>query len=216
MLLIYNDHETCVLKNGIPYKRNNSFYSDKPIQLPEAECYAAIHVSNDEFHSCKCQYSVPEFVSTGEVTKLKCRVGYYSIREKTFNERSIIIGNIAIESIVVFKNSKDNYNFITHARCWYYEDGETLVGREDRAWKEDTYVIPVETGYRIPDKLLSLINEKLELNLQYEAENDRYYYQKIYDEDRIAGLAMRRGGEISNFKFVVQVLKVVLLEYRGE
>lgn len=117
----------------------------------------------------------------------------------------------------ISKGLQHFYNFITHSRCYKYIDGQYRAGRDDYEWKEDTYIIPSETGYRIPDKLLSLINKKLGLGLCYEEEGDWYYYQKKYDREYIGGMFwQRKGGEVSNFELVASMLKIALLEYRDE
>ena len=104
----------------------------------------------------------------------------------------------------------NQYCIFRNMKCWHYIDGQYRVGRDDYEWDEDTYAIPILGGCKISDKVLEDINRELEIDFQYQHENQRYYFRACSESETIAGMAKRRGGEISNENTLSQILKIML------
>lgn len=106
----------------------------------------------------------------------------------------------------------NQYCIFRNMKCWHYIDGQYRVGRDDYEWDEDTYAIPVLGGCKISEKVLDAINRELKINFQYQEESQRYYFRVCGESETIAGMAKRRGGEISNENTISQILKIMLAE----
>lgn len=95
-------------------------------------------------------------------------------------------------------------------RIWDYYDGERRVGRDDHDYNEQTIVFPIYSNYHLKDKMIDLINEQLDIKLSLEEENCRYYSYKIYDSDWNSTFTGRKGGAISNHKYILKILTEVI------
>jgi hypothetical protein len=135
-----------------------------------------------------------------------------SIEGKDFKEIKIEIGYFDIETQVLQPNEYNQYCIFRNMKCWHYIDGQYRVGRDDYEWDEDTYAIPVLGGCKISEKVLDAINRELKINFQYQEESQRYYFRVCGESETIAGMAKRRGGEISNENTISQILKIMLAE----
>ena len=97
------------------------------------------------------------------------------------------------------------YDFIADMEATHIEDGITRVGRDDREWKEKTFIIPFKKNFWASDTYINKINELLDIKLEFQEEYisehswdesknhaARYYYFERYDDDYVAGLACCR------------------------
>ena len=77
----------------------------------------------------------------------------------------------------------------------HFQDGQYRVGRDDREWKEKYYDFPLNSDYLPNDRLISKINDLLEIELQSKENQGikrSYSFYEIYDKDYIAGITEGR------------------------
>ena len=108
---------------------------------------------------------------------------------KTFNSTN------AFKKIRISNDFEKIYNFIYGMEATHFQDGQYRVGRDDREWKEKYYDFPINSDYLPNDRLISKINDLLEIELKC---NDKqgikksYSFFEVYDEDYIAGMTEGR------------------------
>lgn len=102
------------------------------------------------------------------------------------------------------------YNCIKYARIWHYYDGQRRVGRDDHDWEEETIVIPVVIGYRLTEKMISLLNKLFEADLAFQPQFCRYYSFRTYNSDWTSTFFGREGGPICNQNFVIKILNSLI------
>lgn len=105
------------------------------------------------------------------------------------------------------------FNFILKMRHWSYEDGSSRVGRDDSFWNEDTYIIPVETGFLVPEKLLQDINQELDLSFKYHQDENRYFCRINSNFHYGGGAASRIGRETGTISLLVPIIKLAVKYY---
>lgn len=97
------------------------------------------------------------------------------------------------------------FDFIADMEATHFEDGITRVGRDDREWKEKTFIIPFKKNFWARNTYINKINELLDIKLEFQEEYvsehswdesknhpARYYYFEEYDDGYVAGLACSR------------------------
>ena len=102
-----------------------------------------------------------------------------------------------VEKIIPSRELFEIFCFFSNMEATHFQDGITRVGRDDREWKELSFIFPLLSEFRPNIALIQKIDELLQINLSfYQSKNDSnsigYSYFKIYDNDYIAGLACNR------------------------
>lgn len=123
------------------------------------------------------------------------------------------------------------FDFIADMEATHIEDGIIRVGRDDREWKEKTFVIPFKKYFWASDIYINKINELLDIKLEFQEEyisehswdesnnhSARYYYFERYDDDYIPGLACSRhdiGSSELRKKSFYKILDYFMKKYIG-
>lgn len=107
--------------------------------------------------------------------------------------------NLPSESFLII------YDFIANMEVSHVEDGQYRAGRDDREWKEKTFIFPFTDKLENSDAIVDDINRILGIKLQYQEKFEseyswdseknhpaRYFYFEQYDDDYIAGMACTR------------------------
>ena len=92
------------------------------------------------------------------------------------------------------------YDFIADMEASHIEDGLYRVGRDDKEWKEKTYIFPFKKELKDSETIVGKINTILGIELEFKNKLEHswdssknhsacYYYYERYDDDYISGMA---------------------------
>ena len=107
----------------------------------------------------------------------------------------------AFKKIYISNDFEKIYNFIYGMEATHFQDGQYRVGRDDREWKEKYYDFPINSDYLPNDRLISKINDLLEIELkcnEKQGVKKSYSFFEVYDKDYIAGMTEGRVDLCSN------------------
>lgn len=89
------------------------------------------------------------------------------------------------------------YDFIADMEASHIEDGQYRAGRDDREWKEKTYMFPFKKELKDSETIIGIINRLLNIKLEPSWDSSEnhlsYYYSfECYDDGYIGGMACSR------------------------
>lgn len=210
-----NDDVTCyIIINSDDNKIANYYLSNLLGQIIESE----LHVDEIDNH---IQYK-------GKLLNLPCYTRYDADSLKRFLQRKLYFHIFEIynqEEIIEgfkYQTSSKRYkeealldykvrallNFILSIKATCFEDGENRVGRDDRGWLEYTVLFSAEYNYIPNEFLLNLINNELNIKLDYKENELCYFCQYQTAHEYIAGMARRKdyGSEELQRKYLHKLL----------
>ena len=210
-----DDDVTCYIKFKSEDNQIENYYLSNLLgQIIESE----LHVDKIENH---IQYK-------GKLLNLPCYTKYDSDSLRRFLQRKLYFhifeqyrqdeviegfkyqtkSNRHIEKKLLDYKVRALLNFILSIKATCFEDGENRVGRDDRGWLEYTVLFSAEYNYIPNEFLLNLINNELNIKLDYKENELCYFCQYQTAHEYIAGMARRKdyGSEELQRKYLHKLL----------
>lgn len=153
--------------------------------------------------------NIPKEIFIPKETYIKCLLylGLYANYDKNMAKKNFLIlpyKKIDFNNIVHVspdRKFQEVFDFILNMETTHIHKGQYRVGRDDREWKEATFILPDKNITEInKDKLVEKINKILDIKLEYTTtekldlpykrnEENIFYYHEYYDYEYVAGLA---------------------------
>ena len=147
------------------------------------------------------------FISKEKYIKCLLFLGIYANYNKDMAKKNFLIlpyNKIDFNDFVHIcpdRKIQEIFDFILDMETTHTQEGQYRVGRDDREWKEVTFILPdknlTDTN---KDKLITDINKILKIKLEYvttdkiylpnkENYKEIFYYREIYDAEYVSGMA---------------------------
>ena len=128
--------------------------------------------------------------------------------------------NFACKTKHISFTAEEEYllNFILDMRVGVFEDGQTRVGRDDYSWTETSYIFSYEHGYKPSQDIIDTINHTLNIKLQDEEENLRWFYLYKSKAETIPDACTRRGrmDDSSREPFLNKLIEIFILSIQSK